>query len=109
MQAKRWTGVCVVVMLWVSTLSALAQAQEPTRPIGVVNLNTASVDQLMLLPGIGAKRAGRILRFRQVKPFKRVVELARVRGIGLKTVRKLRIYLAVEGPTTLSRRPPKPS
>lgn len=87
-----------------------AAAQEPlvTRPDGVVNINTASPEQLRLLPGIGPARASRIVAFRALKPFRRVVELARVRGIGRKTVRKLRAYLSIDGPTTLSRRPQVP-
>ena len=68
---------------------------------GVVNINTASVEQLTFLPGIGAERASRIVDHRASKPFKTVVELARVKGIGLKTVRNLKPWLAVEGSTTL--------
>ena len=97
----------LALVLMMSTERAQAQELSPTRPPGVININTASVEQLKLLPGIGPARARRILAFRALKPFRRVVELARVRGIGRKTVRKLRTYLAVEGPTTLSQRPPR--
>ena len=106
MTMRRVALVAVILMTW--TIS-LAQAQErpTTRPIGVVNINTASMDQLELLPGIGPGRAARIVSFRSLKPFRRVVELSRVKGIGRKTVRRLKAYLTVDGPTTLSRRPPK--
>ena len=70
---------------------------------GVVNLNEAPVKQLALLPGIGAKKAARIVTYRAKRKFKRTVELARVRGIGLRTVRKLKVYLCVQGPSTLQR------
>ena len=96
-----------VMVLTVLMTLGRAEAQGPpmTRPAGVVNINTASSEQLRLLPGIGPARASRILAFRALKPFRRVIELARVRGIGRKTVKKLREFLSVEGPTTLSRRP----
>jgi len=84
-----------------------AQGHEPTRPPGVININTASAEQLRLLPGIGPSRAARIVSFRSLKPFRRVLELARVKGIGRKTIRRLKAYLRVEGPTTLSSPPPR--
>jgi competence protein ComEA len=74
----------------------------PLPPAGVLNLNSATVDQLCWLPNIGPGKAARIVSHRERRPFKRVVELARVKGIGLKTVRKLRPWLTVGGPTTLT-------
>jgi len=68
---------------------------------GVVNLNTATVDELQRLPRIGEEKALRIVAHRDTTPFKHVHELARVRGIGMKTLRKLKPYLATTGPTTL--------
>ncbi|MGB0592129.1 MAG: ComEA family DNA-binding protein [Myxococcota bacterium] len=106
MQTKRCVVVLMILMTWMVG-QAQAQSRPNTRPAGVVNINTASMDQLELLPGIGPGRASRIVSFRSLKPFRRVVELSRVKGIGRKTVRRLKVYLTVEGPTTLSRRPPK--
>jgi len=102
---RQSSAALAVLLMVVFATGGAAQAAVDVRPAGVVNLNTATVDQLRLLPSIGEKRAQRIVSFRQVKPFRRVVELARVKGIGLKTVRKLKAYLAIKGPTTLSRRP----
>jgi competence protein ComEA len=68
---------------------------------GVVNLNSATVDELQRLPRIGEEKALRIIAHRDKTPFKHVHELARVRGIGLKTLRKLKPYLTTSGPTTL--------
>ena len=79
--------------------STFASANPPTE--GVININTASAEKLTWLPGIGDERAQRIVDFRRTHRFKRTVELARVRGIGLKTVRKLKLWLTVDGPTTL--------
>ena len=79
------------------------QAQAKQELVGFVNLNESPVKQLALLPGIGAKKAARIVSYRTKRRFKRTVELARVRGIGLKTVRKLKAFLRVQGPSTLHR------
>jgi competence protein ComEA len=77
--------------------AAAAQAQDE----GVVNIQTASEDQLQLLPGIGPSKARAIVEFRQRRAFRRVQDLMRVRGIGRATFRRLRSMLTVDGPTTL--------
>jgi len=69
--------------------------------VGVVNVNTADGAQLQLLPGIGPKKAAAILAQRLVRPFRSVDDLTRVRGIGRKTVLRLRPLVTVSGPTTL--------
>lgn len=70
--------------------------------VGVLNLNTATGEQLQMLPGIGPKKAARVVEYRTRRGrFKRVRDLRRVRGFGFKTVRKIAIHLAVEGPNTL--------
>jgi competence protein ComEA len=79
---------------------AQAPSVAPEAP-GVVNINTATVEQLARLPGIGETRAEAILAARQARPFRRVQEIMRGRGIGRATFRKLRPMLAVEGETTL--------
>lgn len=76
-----------------------ARAQKPTLE-GVVNINTASPDELRLLSGVGPARIRNILAYRHKHPFRTVEELARIKGIGRKTVRQLRLHLAVNGPTT---------
>jgi len=69
---------------------------------GVLNLNTANEEELMRLPGVGASKAKAILELRsQLKGFKRVEDLMRVKGIGRKTFRKLLPMLKLEGATTL--------
>ena len=72
---------------------------------GVVNINTATEAQLELLPGIGPSKARAIARHRARRKFKATYELIRIRGIGRKTYRRLRSYLTVKGPTTLTERP----
>jgi comEA protein len=67
---------------------------------GLVNINTATLSELQLLSGVGPAKAQRIAEYREKHPFHTVEELGRVKGIGVKTVRKLRPFLTVRGPTT---------
>jgi len=78
---------------------------------GVVNLNTASPEELRLIPGVGPSRVRNILAYRKAHAFRTVDELARIKGIGRKTVRKWRMHLAVGGPSTAQRvvRPEQPA
>ena len=71
---------------------------------GVVNLNTATAEQLMLLPGIGEAKARAILdRRKQQGGFKTVDELLEVKGIGSAALERIRPFLAIQGKTSLSR------
>ena len=69
---------------------------------GVVNLNAASEDELGFLPGVGPSKAKAIIEHRRTHPFHKVDELTKVKGIGKKTFGRLRPYLTVAGPTTLT-------
>jgi competence protein ComEA len=70
---------------------------------GKLNLNTATEDQLMLLPTVGPAKAERIVSWRKKNGgFKRVADLRRVKGFGYKTFKKLEGYLDVSGDTTLT-------
>ena len=54
---------------------------------GLVNLNTANVEQLMTLEGIGESYAERIIEFREKNgPFQSPEDLLKVKGIGEKTL-----------------------
>ncbi|WP_005036593.1 ComEA family DNA-binding protein [Holophaga foetida] len=65
-------------------------------PQAPVNINTASVTELMQLPKVGAKTAERIVAYRkQHGGFKRTEELMNVKGIGEKSFAKLRTHLSV--------------
>ena len=55
-----------------------------------LNINTANVQELTTLSGIGPSKAQAIVEYREKNgPFKSVNDLAKVKGIGPKTVQKL--------------------
>lgn len=63
--------------------------------VGTINVNTASVEDLVRLPGIGPKLAAAIVAERSRKLFGSVEDLTRVTGIGPKTLEKLRPLICV--------------
>lgn len=64
---------------------------------GRLNVNTAGPDHLVLLPGIGPALAARVVDLRRERGrFTRVEDLLMVRGIGPKTLERLRPLVALE-------------
>jgi competence ComEA-like helix-hairpin-helix protein len=61
-----------------------------------VDLNAATQAQLEALPGIGPSLAGRIIARREKRPFRRVSQLRRVKGIGPAKYRELKDLVRVE-------------
>lgn len=60
-----------------------ATAVEDTSPTGPVNVNSATADQLDILPGVGPTTAAAIVAHREKNgPFQTVEQLGDVRGIG---------------------------
>ncbi len=81
--------------------SAKAKTSAPQHPI---NLNSATVTELMQLPKIGAKTAERVIKFRKEHGgFRRSEELMNVKGIGEKSFVKLKPYLSVGAGTVNAR------
>ena len=70
---------------------------------GKLNLNTATEDQLMLLPTVGPSKAERIVAWRKKNgSFKRTADLRRVKGFGYRTFKKLEPFLEIKGESTLT-------
>jgi competence protein ComEA len=73
----------------------------PPQLTGVVNLNTATAEELQLLPGIGAARAQAVIGLRKQRGgFKSVDELKDVKGIGDTALERLRPFVRLDGKTT---------
>src|SRR5262245_9141241 len=64
-------------------------------PTAAIDINTAPPAVLVLLPGIGEKRALDIVAARAKRRFSRPRDLLRVRGIGRKTLAKLLPWVRV--------------
>ena len=70
---------------------------------GKLNLNTATEEQLMLLPSVGPSKAERVVTWRKKNGgFKRTADLRRVKGFGYKTFKRLEPFLDIKGDTTLA-------
>jgi competence protein ComEA len=71
-------------------------AKPGAQPTVTVDLNTATVEDLAGVPGIGQALASRIVELREKEgPFRRVEDLLKVKGIGEKSLEKLRPYVKV--------------
>jgi competence ComEA-like helix-hairpin-helix protein len=81
-----------------------APSQEAAAPSQAVDINTATQAQLEALPGIGPSKALAIIQHRKSRPFARVVDLLRVRGIGRATFQQLRPMITVGLPRAAARR-----
>ena len=93
--------VAAALALAVASLlsTGVAFAAAKPAPAGKVNINTATVEQLTTLPGVGPKLAARIVEHRQkAGAFKSTQELINVRGIGEKNFEKIQGYLTLGEP-----------
>jgi comEA protein len=65
-------------------------------PNGRVNINTAGIQELQSLPGVGPSTAARITAYRStIGPFERIEDIMNVPSIGMKKFEKIKPYLTV--------------
>lgn len=63
---------------------------------GLVNINTASKEELMILPGIGESKASNIVAYRENNgSFKKIEDIKNISGIGEATFEKLKALICI--------------
>lgn len=88
--------VCLVVFVPAAGFSAQAVAAKTTVGSSVVAVNSATVEQLQTLPGIGKVTARSIVEYRKAHgSFAKAEDLLQVKGIGKQTLEKIRGHISV--------------
>ncbi len=69
-----------------------------------VNINTASVEELQTLSGIGEKKAKLVIKYRKTNGrFKNISELSEVKGIGEGILKKIKKDISITGKTDVTK------
>lgn len=71
-----------------------AQEDQQEQP-GLININTASKEQLMTLPGIGESTADAIIAYREETPFTSTEDIMNVSGIGESKYNRIKDLICV--------------
>jgi competence protein ComEA len=96
MTLRRFVATGLALAMAALLVSGTAMAAGKPAPTAKVNINTASVEQLTTLPGVGPKLAARIVEYRQKSgSFRSTQELMNVQGIGEKNFAKIEAWLSV--------------
>jgi competence protein ComEA len=96
MTYRRFVAAVLALSLVALVAPGLASAASKPQPTGRVNVNTASVEQLTALPGVGPALAARIVEHRQKSgAFRTTQEVMSVKGIGEKNFAKIEAWLTV--------------
>jgi competence protein ComEA len=95
------TVICILLLvasvIGFSPVLSFAQEGAPKASVAVakINVNTATAKELQRLPEIGKVTAESIIEYRTtVKPFAVPEDLLKVKGIGKKTLEKIRDQVA---------------
>lgn len=93
---RLFIGLLALLALAMATANMVAAAE------GKVNINTASVEELSLLPRVGATVAARIVEYRDSNgSFETTEDLMLVKGIGERTFELIEPHISLSGETTL--------
>lgn len=96
----------LALALVLAAAPALA-AKRPLAPGERLDLNRATVAELMRLPGVGRKKAEALVALRRQRPFRRVEDVTAVKGVSARWLARVRPHLSVaEPPGSPAPRPP---
>jgi competence protein ComEA len=96
MTLRRFVATGLALAMAALLVAGPAMAAGKPAPTAKVNLNTASVEQLTTLPGVGPKLAARIVEYRQKSgTFRSTQELMNVKGVGEKNFAKIEAWLSI--------------
>lgn len=95
--------IAILVLLIAGTGSVMVKAGQNVS--GVVNVNTATKAELMMVPGIGEVKASAILELRSKRPFQSREDLLAIKGVGEKLLERISSYVVTKGETTLKNVP----
>ncbi len=62
---------------------------------GKININTATLEELLTIPGIGETKAEAILEYRETQKFQSIEDIQKVNGIGSSTFEKIKDSIMV--------------
>jgi len=98
----RIARACALALATACAVALAAQAADSQPGLtGQVNVNTATAEELQLLPGVGAARAAALIELRKQRGgFQSLEQLKEVKGIGDASLERLRPYVRFEGKTT---------
>ncbi len=86
----------ITLMLLIATLAIPVAVCAGER----ININTATAQELQTLPKIGPKTAAAIIKYRKQHRFQKIDDLVKVKGIGKKTLAKLKPLITTGEKTT---------
>lgn len=90
-------GEATVINEETAVLRSAAASKRAEETDLLININSASADELMLLPGVGEKTAEAIIEYRTANgDFESVAEIMAVQGIGSGTFAAFEKYITVE-------------
>ena len=85
--------LCLWLIVFLSAAASAGKKKPPAKP---ANINTANAEELQQVPGIGPAPAQKILQMRKsYGAFKSVDDLLALRGLGAKRPKKMRKYSTV--------------